>query len=94
MSRPDKTLERVLSGRSDANIRFADLCQLLTHLGFAERVRGDHHIFTRDGVVEILNLQPNGSKAKVYQVRQVRDVITSYGLGGSDEDTDEEDTDE
>ncbi len=94
MSRPDKTLERVLSGRSDANIRFADLCQLLTHLGFAERIRGDHHVFTRDGVVEILNLQPNGSKAKVYQVRQVRDVITTYGLGADDADADEEDTDE
>jgi hypothetical protein len=34
----------------------------------------------RDGVAEILNLQPRGSKAKVYQVKQVRGVITSYGL--------------
>ena len=85
MSRPTKTLEKVLSGRSDANVKFSDLCSLLTHLGFVERVRGDHHIFTREGVVEILNLQPRGSDAKPYQVRQVRNVVTSYGLADDSE---------
>jgi hypothetical protein len=82
MSRPAKTLEKVLSGRSDANIKFADLCSLLIFLGFVERIRGDHHIFTHEAVVEILNLQPRGADAKPYQVRQVRNVITSYGLAG------------
>ncbi len=85
MSKVEKILERVLRGNADTNIRFGDLCALLSHLGFAERVRGDHHIFTRDGVAEILNLQPRGSKAKPYQVRQVRDVLTSYGLAGEPE---------
>jgi len=33
---------------------------LLRRLGFDERIRGDHYIFTKDGVVEILNLQPKG----------------------------------
>jgi hypothetical protein len=47
---------------------------------FSQRIRGDHHIFTRDGVVEILNLQPRGSLAKAYQVRQVRNVIVQYRL--------------
>ena len=37
-------------------------------------------IFVKDGVAEILNLQPIGSKAKPYQVRQVRDVIIKYQL--------------
>jgi hypothetical protein len=73
-------LDRVLRGTADTNIAFEDLCGLLRHLGFAERVRGSHHIFSRDGVVEILNLQPSGGKAKAYQVRQVRDVIVRYGL--------------
>jgi hypothetical protein len=82
MSRPAKTLERVLSGRNDANTKFADLRALLTHLGFRERIRGDHHIFTREGVEEVLNLQPRGADAKPYQVRQVRNVITTYGLAG------------
>ncbi len=80
MSKITKTLDRVLRGTADANIGFHDLCNLLKHLGFAERIRGSHHIFTRDGVVEILNLQPKGGKAKPYQVRQVRNVIVANGL--------------
>ena len=64
-----KTLDRVLRGTTDANIRFEDLCRILKRLGFQERIRGDHHIFTRDGVEEILNLQPRGSLAKAYQVK-------------------------
>jgi hypothetical protein len=85
VSKVTKTLDKVLRGTADANIRFGDLCALLQHLGFAERIRGDHHIFTRDGVVEILNLQPRGGKAKAYQVKQVRGVLTSYGLAGAPE---------
>jgi hypothetical protein len=54
----------------------------LKRLGFEERIRGDHHIFTRDGVEEILNLQPRGTLAKAYQVKQVRNVIVQYKLVG------------
>jgi hypothetical protein len=82
VSKVAKTLDKVVRGNADANIRFGDLCALLIHLGFAERIRGDHHIFTRDGVAEILNLQPQGDKAKAYQVKQVRNVLTAYGLAG------------
>jgi hypothetical protein len=81
VSRPAKTLERVLRGTSGANIAFADLCGLLSHLGLKERIKGGHHIFSREGVAEILNLQPKkGGKAKPYQVAQVRKVIVEYGL--------------
>jgi predicted RNase H-like HicB family nuclease len=52
-------------------------------LGFVERIKGSHHIFIREGVEEILNLQPLGSKSKAYQVKQVRGVILKYRLGGS-----------
>lgn len=83
MSRASKTLDRVLRGNADANIRFDDLRGLLKHLGFSERIRGDHHIFTRTGIAEILNLQPRSGKAKAYQVKQVRGVIVSNGLGGT-----------
>lgn len=75
-----RTLDRILRGNADANIRFGDLRTLLAQLGFAERIRGDHHIFTRDGVEEILNLQPRSGKAKPYQVKQVRAVVVAYGL--------------
>jgi len=82
MSPYNKLLARILSGTSDANISFTEICQLLGKLGFGERVRGSHHIFTKDGVEEILNLQPKGPKAKPYQVKQVRNVILKYKLGG------------
>jgi hypothetical protein len=78
VSKITKTLDRVLRGNADSNIRFGDLCRLLLHLGFGERIKGDHHIFSREGVEEILNLQPRGDKAKAYQVKQVRNVLTTY----------------
>lgn len=84
MSRLSKILEQVLRGNSDANIDFNDLRSLLGALEFWERVRGSHHIFTRTGVIEIINLQPRGSKAKAYQVRQVRQLIIKYNLGEDD----------
>ena len=85
MAKRDKILDTLLRGTSDANIGFPDLCGLLKRLVFSERVRGDHHIFTRDGVEEILNLQPKQAKAKPYQVKQVRAVIHRYRLAGDDD---------
>jgi len=78
MGKHEKVFKRVLMRSSDANIPFGDLCALLRRLGFTERTRGDHHIFTMDDVEEILNLQPWSGKAKPYQVRQVRDMILKY----------------
>jgi hypothetical protein len=60
----DKLLLRVLQGASDANIHFSELRRLLNDLGFKERIRGSHHIFTKEGVEEILNLQPKGGQSK------------------------------
>jgi len=85
MGKLDTILDRILRGTSDANIRFMDLCRLLRHLGFQERVNGSHHVWTREAIEEILNLQPKGSLAKPYQVRQVRNVILKYRLAGDRE---------
>ncbi len=84
MSRHEKLLLQILRGTSDANISFEGLRSLLRVLGFEERIRGSHHIFTQEGVEEILNLQPRGSLAKPYQVRQVRQVILKYKLAGEE----------
>lgn len=84
MGKRDKLIGKVMSGTSDANVQFADLHGLLCELGFEERIRGDHHIFPREDVEEIINLQPKGDTAKAYQVRQVRNLILRYKLGGSD----------
>ena len=76
----EQLLQRILGGRSDANVRFDDLRGLLRNLGFTERVRGSHHIFRREDVAERINLQRDDSHAKPYQVRQVRGVIVKYRL--------------
>lgn len=86
MARREILLVRILRGASDANIPFIGMRQLLRRLGFEERVRGSHHIFTKTGVEEILNLQPKGMLTKPYQVKQVRRVILSYKLGGTEQD--------
>jgi predicted RNA binding protein YcfA (HicA-like mRNA interferase family) len=86
MSQLDKLLVKILLGQSDANIAFDSMRQLLVRLGFEERIRGSHHIFTQDSVEEILNLQPKQVKAKAYQVKQVRNIIVKYQLGGLDDD--------
>nr|VFK20185.1 MAG: HicA toxin of toxin-antitoxin [Candidatus Kentron sp. LPFa] len=80
MARHEKSYQQLLLRRSDANVSFDELCALLERLGFSERIRGDHHIFTMDGIDEILNLQPRNAKAKPYQVKQVREVILRYNL--------------
>jgi len=76
----DKLLARILGGLSDANIGFDELRGLLQAYDFSERIKGSHHMFVRDGVSELVNLQRDGSKAKPYQVRQVRTVILKYQL--------------
>ena len=81
MGKLEKVRERVLSGESDANIAFGDLCYLLERLGFKKHVSGGHHNFRREGVREIVTIQPQGGKAKRYQVRQVREIILQYDLG-------------
>jgi predicted RNA binding protein YcfA (HicA-like mRNA interferase family) len=83
MSKIQKLLIKVLSGASDSNIEFSDLVNLLLYLGFENRVKGSHHIFFKEGVEEIINIQPFGSKAKTYQVRQVRNIILKYRLAES-----------
>ena len=82
MAKYESLLEKILSGAADASIGFNELRHLLERLGFEERIRGGHHIFTREGVEEILNLQPKGRNAKPYQVKQVRTVIVKHRLAG------------
>jgi len=90
MTRHEKILQKVLRGASDGNVGFDELCELLRRLGFSERQRGgSHRIFSRDGMVEILNIQPlAGGRAKAYRVKQVRQLILKYDLAGETPDDD------
>ena len=82
MSNIEKVLLQILCGTSDANVRFDELRNLLLRLGFEERTKGSHHLFRKSGVLEKINIQKEGNKAKPYQIRQVRNVILKYKLGG------------
>lgn len=82
MSISDKLLLTILSGTQDTNIKFKDLQNILESYGFKCRIKGDHFIYTRHGIDEIINIQPKGNKAKPYQVKQVRNLIIKYQLGG------------
>jgi virulence-associated protein VapD len=82
VSQYEKLLRALMSGTKDRSVAFSDLQTVLEHLGFQCRIRGDHFIYTRDDVEEIINIQPLGSQAKPYQVKQVRSIILRYQLGG------------
>ncbi|MFZ5516488.1 MAG: type II toxin-antitoxin system HicA family toxin [Candidatus Zhuqueibacterota bacterium] len=84
MSKYEQLIQQILGGRADANINFNDLCNLLLRCGFEMRVCGSHHIFRKAGIEEKINLQKDGNKAKPYQVKQVRNIILKYKLGGQD----------
>lgn len=80
MATLEKLMYSIMSGTQDSNIKFSDLQKILDVLGFQCRIKGDHFIYWKNGVDEIINIQPNGNKAKAYQVRQVRNIILKYSL--------------
>ena len=82
MGKYEKLFIQIMSGTADSNIVFSDLQKVLTLLGFVVRIKGDHFIYFKDGVEEIINIQPKGNKAKPYQVKQVRNIILKYNMGG------------
>ena len=76
---------KILRGTSDANIPFTEMCYLLKKFGFEERIKGSHHIFTKKGIDEIINIQALQSVTKPYQVKQVRNLILKYKLSQEEE---------
>jgi hypothetical protein len=82
MGKYEKLFASLMSGTKDKNFMFSDLQAILDRSGFRCRIKGDHFVYTRDDIEEIINIQPLGSKAKPYQVKQVRQIILKYQLGG------------
>jgi hypothetical protein len=83
LSKLKKVLLKIMQGDTDKTIRFKDLCSVLDRLMFKNRIKGDHFIYYKDGVDEIINIQPLAGLAKPYQVKQVRRIILRYKLGGT-----------
>jgi predicted RNA binding protein YcfA (HicA-like mRNA interferase family) len=80
MATYEKLLYSIMSGKQDNNIKFSDLQKILEALGFHCRIKGDHFIYSRQNIEEIINIQPEGHMAKPYQVKQLRNIILKYGL--------------
>lgn len=80
MSKKEKSLLKLLSGQSDKNFSFNDLIKILEQYQFSVRIKGSHHIFYKEGVEEIINLQSMDGLAKPYQVKQVRELLIKYKL--------------
>jgi predicted RNA binding protein YcfA (HicA-like mRNA interferase family) len=80
MGKHAKLYRHILLRTSDANVPFEGLCALLKKLGFRERIKGSHHIFTMDGLDEIINLQAKDGKGKPYQVKQIRNILLKYNV--------------
>jgi hypothetical protein len=66
MGRRRKLYDRIVGGESDANIPFKQTVNMLKSLGFDERISGSHHVFTRAGIEEIIDLQDVGGECKPY----------------------------
>lgn len=76
-----KVYNAVMSGKSDHNILFSDFRKLIVDLGFIpKKQRGSHMSFYNGNINERMTIQKDGSKAKGYQVRQLRDIIEKYNL--------------
>lgn len=83
MSKVDKILFKIINGISDKNIEFNEFVNLLLKLGFELRIKGSHHIFTKEEIDEIINIQSKNGKAKPYQVKQVRELVIKYKLNSN-----------
>lgn len=87
MSKFEKLLNKLLRGTSDRNFDFDELRTLILNLGFNERISSSHHIYTKGGIDEIINIQSKQGKAKPYQVKQVRNLIIKHKLDVDDNDS-------
>ena len=81
MGRAEKLAVKILGGKSDKNFAFNDLCYVLERAGFQLRHgRGSHRVYYKEGVIEIVSVQPRDGKAKPYQVKQVRELLLKYKI--------------
>jgi predicted RNA binding protein YcfA (HicA-like mRNA interferase family) len=77
--KPAKTWERIVAGSRD--IRFRDFEQLLRAFGFEfDRQSGSHRIYRHPELRVRMNIQPEGAKTKLYQIRQLLELVETYGL--------------
>lgn len=79
MSKKKKLYQKAIN--SPANLSFKELCSLAEYAGFEFRNQaGSHKIYKHPVINEMINIQPEGNKAKPYQVKQLLEIIDKHGL--------------
>ena len=79
-----KLLARILGG--SRNVRFSEFVNLVEAFGFRlSRISGSHHIFTRPGIPELVNLQVVDGQVKPYQINQWLRLVERYNLKMEDD---------
>lgn len=78
MSKIEKILDKIKSGKQDTNLSFDDLRRAIEYFGFNLRIKGSHYIYSKENIKEIINVQSNKGTAKSYQVKQIRELINKY----------------
>jgi len=80
MVKPAKLYEHLLQSTA-RTVSFRDFLSLIEAFGFEEaRMRGSHRCFARPACTKLLVVQPKGTDAKRYQVRELLDMIEEFGL--------------
>jgi len=75
-----RLLRRLTQG-SVQNVAFSDMVSMVQGFGFTlTRTSGSHHIFTKDDVPELVNIQNVDGQAKPYQIRQFLRLVEKYNL--------------
>ncbi len=75
-----RLLGRILTG-STQNVAFIDMVNLVKGFGFQlVRISGSHHIFSRAGIPDLINIQNVDGRAKPYQIRQFLRLVEKYNL--------------
>jgi predicted RNA binding protein YcfA (HicA-like mRNA interferase family) len=74
-----KMLEKIYN--NNKNVRFGDFTLIVEAFGFNQvRVSGSHHMYWRDGVNEMVNIQNVRGEVKPYQIKQFLSLIEMYNL--------------
>lgn len=80
MTNPAKLYAKLLDDPG-ATIAFRDFERMLRAFGFSlDRSKGSHWQYRHPAIGRAFPVQPSGSDAKRYQVRQFLDLIEVYGL--------------
>lgn len=80
MTTPAKLYAKLLANPA-AIVSFRDFERMLCAFGFAHaRTRGSHRAYIHPDIQRSISVQPRGTEAKPYQVREFMDIVEEYGL--------------